>query len=266
MIASELLLHVPGCENGRPPLAATRLNELTKAHSVWRVRTTAGEFVLRRRVQPMMDVENVATWELKAHQFAATAGLAPQVVAAAPDGSWMVTDYLPVKQWDEQQLLKDAGIDALSESLARLHRLPVPNEWPTMDANRIATNYANQLQATAKHKDFQLAVLITGIARLSAEIEQSTEDRSLNHGDLVVGNIIGQRPWLIDWEFAQVTHATYDIACLLTYYPQLQAQKSRLLAATGLNSPDDRALLALQCERFAGLNQLWTAIYGTETG
>jgi thiamine kinase len=266
MIASEFLLHVPGCENGRPPLAVTRLNALTKPRNVWLVRTTTGEFVLRFRVQQMIDIENVAEWELKAQQFAATAGLAPQVIAAATDGSWMVTDFLPTKPWDEQQLLTDAGIDRLCDSLARLHLLPVPNDWPTMDANRIASNYAMQLQARAKREDIGTAVAVTRIARLSAEIEQSTENRSLNHGDLVVGNIIGQRPWLIDWEFAQVTHATYDIACLLAYYPQLQAHKSRLLAATGLDSPDHRAVLTLQCERFAGLNQLWTAIYGTETG
>jgi thiamine kinase len=266
VIASEVLAQVPGCENGRPPDAITRLNAASRTRSVWQLQTRAGQFVVHQQLPNPDEKSSSAAWELTAHRFAAAAGIAPPVLAAAVDGSWMLTRYLPDPSWVESYLQTDLGIDALGSILVQLHQRAVPVDWPAMDATQIALNYAGQLRAgkfaTDSSKDID--PLLTRIRQLSAEIAQGTDRRCLNHGDLVVSNMLG--PWLIDWEFAQVAHPTYDIACLLVYYPQLEAQKSRLLAATALDSPHDHALLTLQCECFAGLNQLWSAVNGRDTG
>ena len=90
--------------------------------------------------------------------------------------------------------------------------------------------------------------------------------RCINHGDLQVANLIGNPPVLIDWEYAQIAAPTYDIACLLTYYPQLQVWQPDLLAASGLTRPEDLELLGLQKQLFACLNRLWALANGMANG
>ena len=75
----------------------------------------------------------------------------------------------------------------------------------------------------------------------------------INHGDLQVANLIGNPPVFLDWEYAQIAAPTWDLACLLTYYPALQAWQPDLLAASGLFRPGDLELLGLHKQLFACL-------------
>jgi aminoglycoside phosphotransferase (APT) family kinase protein len=79
----------------------------------------------------------------------------------------------------------------------------------------------------------------------------------LNHGDLMAGNLLGPGPLLVDWEYAQVADPTWDLACLMTYYPGMSRFTERLLAGAGLAGTSARAGLDLQRERFELLNRLW---------
>jgi thiamine kinase-like enzyme len=88
----------------------------------------------------------------------------------------------------------------------------------------------------------------------------------LNHGDLQLGNMLGPEPMLIDWEYAQLVDPTYDIACLLTYYPLMEPQLPRLMESAGLSCAGDQAALALQRQRFDCLDQLWAAVNGAKAG
>ena len=88
----------------------------------------------------------------------------------------------------------------------------------------------------------------------------------INHGDLQHSNLIGAFPVLIDWEYAQIAAPTYDIACLLTYYPALRASLPDLLAASGLSTTEDQELLELQEQLFACLNRLWSIANGIDAG
>jgi thiamine kinase-like enzyme len=71
---------------------------------------------------------------------------------------------------------------------------------------------------------------------------------------------------LIDWEYAQVADPTYDVACLLVYYPRVESHLEVLLGAAGLDSIADRAALTLQRELFGCLNRLWGLANATESG
>jgi thiamine kinase-like enzyme len=83
----------------------------------------------------------------------------------------------------------------------------------------------------------------------------------LNHGDLMAANLVGHgagmQPLLVDWEYAQRTDPTWDVACLLVYYPGIESRLESLLAALGLDSARDRQILSLQRRLFDGLNHLW---------
>jgi hypothetical protein len=69
--------------------------------------------------------------------------------------------------------------------------------------------------------------------------------------------VTGQQPLLVDWEYAQRADPTWDVACLLTYYPSLEPRLKPLLAALGLASARDRQILSLQRRLFEALNRLW---------
>jgi aminoglycoside phosphotransferase (APT) family kinase protein len=81
---------------------------------------------------------------------------------------------------------------------------------------------------------------------------------SINHGDLQMGNLLGPLPLMIDWEYAQVTDPTYDLACLLSYYPALVPFRQTLLSAAELSGPAHLERLNLNLTLFDSLNRLWT--------
>ncbi|MEO8307769.1 MAG: aminoglycoside phosphotransferase family protein [Pseudomonadota bacterium] len=263
LIPAEVLAAVPGCESGLPPLAVHVL--MGGGHNdVRRVETSVGKFVVRRRLPPVTRAGSDAALELGCHRLAARSGLAPRVVAAASDGTWMVMDFVAGNPWQERDLSCAAGVRVLGERLALVHALPVAARMPPLDAAGIARQ---QLQAINSNN------VPTTIQREADELAQRTNQLAtmlqgrevpacINHGDLQVANLIGNPPLLIDWEYAQVAAPTYDIACLLTYYPQLRSWQSELLAAAGLSRPADLELLGLQAQLFACLNRLWALANG----
>ena len=78
--------------------------------------------------------------------------------------------------------------------------------------------------------------------------------------------MVGPLPVLVDWEYAQWTDPTWDVACLVEYYPELQPRLDALLGACGLDSPSDRQVLSLQQRLFRQLNGLWQRAEGEEAG
>jgi thiamine kinase len=266
MIPPEILALIPGCADGSPPLAVQPLPGGRGCNLVRRVDTGTGRFVLRQRRPPLDRPGSVAQAELRSQMAAAAAGLAPRVINAALDGSWLLMEFINADLWTQAQLLSSEGVERLGSRLAHLHGLAAPAGLPALDAPAIAAGYLQQL----RHADARMAEshqpLLARIQKLSQAIEGLAGRAVLNHGDLQLANMLGREPMLIDWEYAQVVDPTYDIACLLTYYPRLESQLEHLMDAAGLSNLADQAVLALQRERFACLNQLWEAANGAKAG
>ena len=66
---------------------------------------------------------------------------------------------------------------------------------------------------------------------------------------------------MVDWEYAQAADPTWDLACLLSYYPALAPFMNFLLDAAGCAGPAAQTRLRLQRARFTLLNRLWEAAY-----
>jgi hypothetical protein len=98
MIAGELLLHVPGCEDGEPPFSQEMIGGGKVNHS-FLVRTRRGRFVVRLNENSGADPGLDRDRELALHTAAAGAGIAPQVVYAAADRSCLITDYVDGRLW-----------------------------------------------------------------------------------------------------------------------------------------------------------------------
>jgi thiamine kinase len=266
MIPAHLAARIPGCEDGQIPQSVQRLPGGRGCNLVLRVDTEAGSFVLRQRHPPLDRPGSAAMTELRCQMAAAAAGLAPRVIQAAVDGSWLLMDFIDALPWTDEQLLSDAGLEQLGLRLARLHRLPLPRGVPQLDATQIATGYLEQLRARNSRMAADLLPLWTKVSDLSREIAALALAPALNHGDLQSANMLGAGPLLVDWEYAQLVDPTYDIACLLTYYPTLEPRLTRLLQSCDLDLPEAQEALALQRERFACLDQLWNAVNVPKAG
>lgn len=257
MIPPAILVRIPGCEDGRAPLAVRELPGGRGCNQVLRVDTAQGRFVWRSRRPPLDRPGSAARMELLAQQLAAAAGLAPALVAADPAGQWLLMEFIDAPPWTEADLQSAAGVEALGRRLAALHAVPVPAALPGFDAARIAQGYLAQLA----DRDAALArvyqPLVARVRTLAGELAATAPRRTLVHGDLAVDNMLGAAPWLVDWEYAQVTDPGWDMACVLAYYPGLAPLAPRLLAAAGLEGAQVRQRLALQQELFSLLNRLW---------
>jgi thiamine kinase len=266
VIEPELLARVPGCIEGQPALRIEPLSGGRGCNSVVRIDTAAGQFVLRRRHPPLDRPGSFSRNELCAHRLAADAGLAPRVIEASHDGAWLLMDYVPETPWTEAQLFTDAGIEALGVQLQRLQALRLPDELPPIDAAQIASGYLQRIAARDTSLAEALVTEVRGVEQDAHELAGLSDRATLNHGDLQAANLVGMQPWLVDWEYAQRAHPTYDVACLLSYYPALRSQRDRLLAACGLNSIADRQILLTQQRLFARLNRLWQLAHTPEAG
>jgi len=234
-------------------------------NDVQRVDTPAGRFVVRRHLPPLPRAGSDARFELECQILAAHHGLAPRVLAAAADASWLVMELVPGKPWQEQELVSLAGARRIGARLAQVHGLKAHPDMQSMDGAVIARQQLQVIISAGKPAG-EATELAHRACQLADIVRACGTPVCINHGDLQHSNLIGHLPMLIDWEYAQIAAPSYDIACLLTYYPALRASQSDLLAAAGLSGAEDRELLDLQEQLFACLNRLWGLANGFDAG
>jgi hypothetical protein len=261
VIPADLLRRVPGCEDGRSPLITQPLTGGRGCNAVWRVETTRGRFVLRVRGEPVDRPGSLSRNELLAHRLAAEAGAAPALLDAAEDGRWLLMDYIG-EPWTDSWLQSAWGLAALGSRLRLLQAIEAPPGSARLDAAQIAQGYARLALA----RDPSLAPVVeAGLGRVhaaAAPLAGLARRAALNHGDLQAPNVVGTRPMLVDWEYAQWADPVWDVACLLEYYPGLRSRSDAVLEACGLGSREDRHILSLQQALFASLNSLWSLSQG----
>lgn len=261
MIEPEVLARIPGCEDQQPPLAVAQLPGGQGRNLVLRVDTSSGRFVLRCRLPPRDRPGAAALTELRAHGLAAAAGLAPAVLDAAPDGSWILMEYIDAPCWTPAQLCSVHGVQQLGSRLAMLHALAVPAGVPVADPEAMAAGYLERSASRDPGSAQALQPLAAQIGKLGQRLADAGEQVVPVHGDIMASNMLGPMPLLVDWEYAQAADPTWDLACLLSYYPQIEPHLDLLLGAAECSGAEDRARLQLQRERFTLLNRLWDAAY-----
>ncbi len=259
MIPAEVLACIPGCEAGRPPLDVQPLPGGRGCNQVLRVDTSQGRFVWRQRHAPIDRPGSRAADELLAQRTAAAAGFAPALIAAHPQGQWLLMEFVDAPHWTSERLQTPRGVEVLGQRLAGLHALAAPEGLREVDAAGIARGYLAQLAPVAPREAIDLDPLLARIEALGRRLSSNGTGLVLNHGDLAATNMLGDLPLLVDWEYTQLADPTWDLACLLGYYPGLDALGPRLLASYGLK-PGERDRLALQRERFELLNRLWERV------
>jgi aminoglycoside phosphotransferase (APT) family kinase protein len=257
VIPASVLRRIPGCAGGEAPRRIELLHGGRKVNRNLRIDTSAGRFVLRQRIWegPRPGADSLR--EVACHRTAAAAGVAPAVLDAAPDGSWILMDYVEGGMWNPSRLQAPEGLRTLCACLQRLHATTPSPGVAAFDPISIATGQAQAILKRDPAAAAQVNTFVARTQRLAADCAAFAAAPVTTHGDLTASNVIGPGPMLVDWEYAQVADPVYDLACLSIYYPGLRRRGGELLDAAGITDANATVRLLSHVELFDSLNRLW---------
>ncbi|WP_237711128.1 phosphotransferase [Oceanimonas sp. GK1] len=187
-----------------PPALRGRLTPLAGGHTnrCFRLDTGRGRYWLRLGCDTPARLGIDRRVELTAHRLAADAGLAPAIHYARPESGLLVLDWLDELDWRQAP----GTLAALMPKVARLHGLD--------GAGLPLLNLAQR----AGHYFAQLAAPPAWLAPLLAQFERPELNPDFVpvpcHCDLTAGNVLGPRPWLVDWEYAALADPAFELAVI----------------------------------------------------
>jgi aminoglycoside phosphotransferase (APT) family kinase protein len=191
------------------------------------------------------------------HRAAAAVGVAPAILDAAPDGSWILMDYIEGGTWPPVRLQAAEGLRTLGARLQRLHATTPSVDVAAFDPVSIATGQAQAILERDPAAAAQVNTLVARTRQLAVDCAAFAATPVTTHGDLDASNLVGPVPMLVDWEYAQLADPVYDLACLCVYYPGLRLRGAELLGAAAITDADGIVRLHLHTELFDSLNRLW---------
>jgi aminoglycoside phosphotransferase (APT) family kinase protein len=183
--------------------------------------------------------------------------VAPAVLDAAPDGSWILMDYVEGGMWTPARLQAPEGLRTLGARLQRLHATAPPEGVAAFDPVSIARGLAEAILARDPAAAAQVNALLAHTRQLALDCAAFAVTPVTTHGDLNATNLIGPVPMLVDWEYAQLADPVYDLACLSVYYPGLRLRGGELLGTAGITDVNGALRLRLHAQLFDSLNRLW---------
>src|SRR5215470_559906 len=257
VIPASVLQRIPGCTGGEAPMSVQRLHGGRNVNRNLRIDTRVGRFVLRQRIREGPRPGADPLREVACHRAAAAAGVAPAVLDAAPDGSWILMDYVEGGMWTPLRLQAPEGLRTLGACLQRLHAITPPKGLAAFDPMSIAIAQAQVIIERDPAAAVQVNALVARTRELAVDCAAFAVTPVTTHGDLNASNLVGPVPMLVDWEYAQLADPVYDLACLSVYYPGLRLQGEELLGTAGITDANGAVRLRLHLQLFDSLNRLW---------
>jgi thiamine kinase len=257
VIPVSILRRIPGCAGGEAPPSVQPLHGGRSMNLNLRIDTRLGRFVLRQRIREGPRPGADPLREVACHRAAAAAGVAPAMLDAAPDGSWILMDYVEGGMWTPPRLQTPNGLLTLGACLQRLHATTLPEGLAAFDPVSIAAGQAQAILERDPAAAEQVNALVARTRQLAVACAAFAVTPVTTHGDLNASNLIGPLPMLVDWEYAQLADPVYDLACLSVYYPGLRMRGEELLGMAGITDADGAVRLRLHVQLFDSLNRLW---------
>jgi thiamine kinase len=189
-----------------------------------------------------------------------SAGIAPRLIWSDPGRGIQVCSYIEGEAWTMEDTHKPERLRELARTLRKLHELPAVG--PQFDPEAAAHRYASQIGAAAAGR-------IAGRAgRLAAKLKAETTRPALCHNDLVHSNIVHDGPvYLIDWEYAAVGDACFDLAVVVRHHQLSQALTEVFMRAYfGDPRPAEYEKLASFCALYDYLAGLWYLVMAEQPG
>src|SRR5215471_4601349 len=117
VMPASVLRRIPGCAGGEAPLSVQLLHDGRSVNRNLRIDTRAGRFVLRQRIREGPRPGADPLREVACHRAAAGADVAPTLLDAASDGSWILMAYVEGGTWTPARLQDPEGLRTLGVCL-----------------------------------------------------------------------------------------------------------------------------------------------------
>jgi thiamine kinase len=226
-------------------------------NATFRVRTRQGAFVVRLHEPCAVALGVDRRREAVLQAAAADAGLASRVLAADPEGRYLVTEFLDGAPWQAVDMDNESRLGALAQTLLELHAVPAP-AVPARDLRALLEHHVAQIAAQDAPAAPELLPQLHRARDILARQADAARPACIVHGDLTHSNLIGpDRPRLIDWEYAAVGDPLADLACLVAYYPQVATHGAALLRRCGLSGSASLSALEDLAWVYRFLSELW---------
>lgn len=169
--------------------------------------------------------------EAEAARRAAELGIAPSVRGELPGVGTLVTEFVEAQAADAASLAAPGVLEAVVGQLRRFHGgPPLRARFPIF---RVVEWHARDAAAHGLDVPPTWAELHDVARRIETGLPVADLEATPCHNDLLPANVLlgADRTWLIDWEYAGMGHAGFDLANLAVNCAFDEATDERLLAA-----------------------------------
>lgn len=224
----------------------------------YRLCLPTGEQAFLRRGHPdpvRLGIDRATEWQL--YQGAVGQGLALPCHHGDPATGLMLLAWCDEPNWAEQAPPLAAQPRLMADVLVRLHRLPVPTVVMAVRAH--SGGYRQRLA--------HIPPWLPALERALLASREPDDCWLPCHHDLNPANLLGARPWVIDWEYGAAGHPGFEVASIQRTHGWSEEQRCQLEscyleamdgAATGLGPRGFQADAFLPWVDYIGL--LWALL------
>lgn len=208
-----------------PGEGVVRIHELSLGlvNQSYRVTRSGRDYCLRLAVADGDAIALDRAWEAKLLQIAGDAQLSPALRFQDAARGILLSDWLPGHTWKGVDVGDAAAIEPIAQLLRRVHDLPIPQPAHCMNPSAWLAHYEAAPGALPRRP--AASRTLEEWAALPAAVPV------ICHGDLHVLNLVqaGDCLRLLDWEYAHVSDAYWDLAGWCANGDLSDAAKRRLL-------------------------------------
>jgi len=189
------------------------------------------------------------------------AGIGARVQYNEPEAHVLITEEIIGRHPTKEEVGSEAGIKRIATLLSILHSLDTPAGVQSMQLVELLSHYW-RLLGPWHDRDKALAI---------AQESDAVPVRCLCHRDVHHLNLIddGKRLWLLDWEYAVIGDAYFDLASVCCYHEFNEWQRMQLLdeyevASSPIKGEEKMGMdidrLNRMCWLFDYIQELWFAV------
>jgi len=219
----EVLDHWPNWQAGitqRPKIVGKLSNGLVS--QCWHIASGNKNFVVRFSSSTIEEINCRWSEELQAAKIAAELGVAPDVVYSCEKNKATVLEW-GGEVATAKLLRSEERLTQLAKALRQVHQSPA--ELNTPGYEQTLRLYARRIQGNI------LASVDQDTLAYARYLDAHHQHLVFCHHDLSVGNILilPDQVQLVDWEYARIGHALFDLASLVESAELNEAQSRFLL-------------------------------------
>jgi thiamine kinase len=176
-------------------------------NQTFRVTREQRDYALRIAIADGSAIALNRRWEAQILKIAGAAQLAPALLFSDAERGVLLCEWLAGRSWLGVDLSEAVRIERISALLRAVHGLPIPAPAQEMSPARWVAHYKTLGAAPGKHQP-------AAVERLNQLAALPATPRVLCHGDLHRLNLVqtGDSLRLLDWEYAHVSDALWDLA------------------------------------------------------